>query len=94
MVGELNRFFADSGVPLRLDIFSRRWFYPHFDDEIKYGSLLYFHLRDKGVHIWEGRPVFPLHRAHGCGRGVHRRRRSRKRARDAGGRVSCRASRW
>ena len=57
MVGELNQFFAESGVPMRLDVFSS-WFYPHFDDEIKYGSLLYFYLRDKGVHIWEGRPCF------------------------------------
>ncbi len=57
MVGELNRFFTESGVPMRLDVFSS-WFYPHFDDEIKYGSLLYFYLRDKGVHIWEGRPCF------------------------------------
>ena len=57
MVGELNRFFDASGVPMRLDVFSS-WFYPHFGDEIKYGSLLYFHLRDKGIHIWEGRPCF------------------------------------
>ncbi len=57
MVNELNVFFADSGVPMRLDVFSS-WFYPHFDDDIKYGGLLYFHLRDKGVHAWEGRPCF------------------------------------
>ena len=67
MVGELNRFFTDSGVPMRLDVFSS-WFYPHFDDEIKYGSLLYFYLRDKGVHIWEGRPCFlsTAHTEDGC----------------------------
>lgn len=57
MVGELNEFFQASGVPMRLDVFSS-WFYPHFADDIKYGSLLYFYLRDKGVHIWEGRPCF------------------------------------
>ena len=57
MVETLNVFFAESGVPMRLDVFSS-WFYPHFDDEIKHGSLLYFYLRDKGVHIWEGRPCF------------------------------------
>ncbi len=57
MAGELNAFFAASGVPMRLDVFSS-WFYPHFDDAIKYGGLLYFYLRDKGVHIWEGRPCF------------------------------------
>ncbi len=57
MAAELNVFFAASGVPMRLDVFSS-WFYPHFDEEIKYGSLLYFYLRDKGIHIWEGRPCF------------------------------------
>ncbi len=57
MVGEINAFFDASGVPMRLDVFSS-WFYPHFDDEIKYGGLLYFHLREKGVHAWEGRPCF------------------------------------
>ena len=57
MVGELNTFFADSGVPLHLENFASL-FYPHFDDEIKHGSLLYFHLRARGIHIWEGRPCF------------------------------------
>ena len=57
MVGELNRFFADSGVPLHLENFASL-FYPHFDDEIRFGSLMYFHLRAKGVHAWEGRPCF------------------------------------
>ena len=57
MVGELNRFFADSGVPLHLENFASL-FYPHFDDEIKFGSLMYFHLRARGVHAWEGRPCF------------------------------------
>ena len=57
MVDELNAFFAASGVPMRLDVFSS-WFYPHFDEAIKYGGLLYFHLRDKGIHFWEGRPGF------------------------------------
>ena len=41
MVGELNRFFAESGVPLHLENFASL-FYPHFDDEIKFGSLLVF----------------------------------------------------
>ena len=57
MVGELNRFFKDSGVPLHLENFASL-FYPHFDDEIRFGSLMYFHLRARGVHAWEGRPCF------------------------------------
>ena len=57
MVGDLNKFFADSGVPLHLENFASL-IYPHFDDDIKFGSLMYFHLRAKGVHLWEGRPCF------------------------------------
>ena len=56
-VGEINDFCRTVGVPLRLEHFSS-FFLPHFDDDIKYGGLLFLHLRDKGVHIWEGRPCF------------------------------------
>jgi amino acid adenylation domain-containing protein len=57
MVRTLNDFLALRGVPLRVDEFSSM-FYLHFDDAMKYGSLLYFYMREKGVHIWEGRPGF------------------------------------
>ncbi len=57
MVGELNCFFEASGVPLHLENFASI-FYPRFDEDIKFGSLMYFHLRAKGVHTWEGRPCF------------------------------------
>lgn len=57
MVDELNVFFVESGVPLRLENFASL-FYPHFDDDIKHGSLLYFALRERGIHVWEGRPCF------------------------------------
>jgi iturin family lipopeptide synthetase A len=57
MVAELNAFFTRSGVPLHLESFSSL-FLPHFDDEIKYGGLLFLHLREKGLHLWEGRPCF------------------------------------
>ena len=56
-VGEINEFCQRAGVPLRLEHFSS-FFLPHFDDDIKYGGLLFLHLRDKGVHVWEGRPCF------------------------------------
>ncbi len=57
MLGTLNDQFRDEKVPLRLDHFTSLW-YPHFDSEVKNGSLLYYHLREKGLHIWEGRPCF------------------------------------
>ncbi|MBL9126512.1 MAG: tRNA (adenine(22)-N(1))-methyltransferase TrmK, partial [Verrucomicrobiales bacterium] len=53
----LNAYFAEHAVPVRLENFASVW-YPRFGAEVKYGSLLYFHLREKGVHIWEGRPCF------------------------------------
>jgi iturin family lipopeptide synthetase A len=36
----------------------RSMMYFVFQQEFKYSSLLFFHLRLKGLHIWEGRPVF------------------------------------
>ncbi len=57
MLGELNAYFERHQVPLRLEHFTSVW-YPHFGADVKYGSLLYYHLREKGLHIWEGRPCF------------------------------------
>ena len=56
-VTRLNTFFREQGAPVHLEHFSSL-FYPHFEPEAKYASLFYFHLREKGLHIWEGRPCF------------------------------------
>ncbi len=56
-VGEINDFCQQSGVPMRLEHFSSL-FIPRFADDIKYGGLIFLHLRDRGVHVWEGRPCF------------------------------------
>jgi natural product biosynthesis luciferase-like monooxygenase protein/amino acid adenylation domain-containing protein len=56
-VTRLNSFLRAQGVPLHIEHFSSL-FYFHFEPEVKFGSLLYFHLREKGLHIWEGRPCF------------------------------------
>lgn len=53
----LNEEFATAGVPLRV---------PHFSavagleyaPEIPHASLLWYYLREKGIHIWEGRPMY------------------------------------
>lgn len=57
MLGDLNRYFSAHQVPLHIEHFTSLW-YPHFGSEVKLGSLLYYHLREKGLHIWEGRPCF------------------------------------
>jgi amino acid adenylation domain-containing protein len=57
LVRRLNQDMANRGLPLRLETFSS-WFYLGMPAELKHGGLLYFHLREKGIHILEGRPCF------------------------------------
>jgi glutamate-1-semialdehyde aminotransferase len=57
LVGELNDFFGHVGAPLRLQHFSS-FFLISFERPSTFSSLLYFHLRDRGVHITEGRSAF------------------------------------
>jgi acyl transferase domain-containing protein/glutamate-1-semialdehyde aminotransferase len=44
-------------APVRVTTFAS-WFCFHVPPELPLGSLFYAYLRDKGVHIWEGRPGF------------------------------------
>jgi len=55
--GSLNAFLQENKLPLQIRHFSS-FFYVHFESDVKYGSLLYFLLREKGVHIAEGRTWF------------------------------------
>ncbi len=57
LADDLNGFLERSGVPLHLERFSSMM-YPHWDEGIKQGGLLYLHLRARGIHIWEGRVWF------------------------------------
>jgi natural product biosynthesis luciferase-like monooxygenase protein len=57
LAGELNSYFERNQIPMRMTWF-RSMIYFVFQQEFKYSSLLFFHLRLKGLHIWEGRPVF------------------------------------
>lgn len=54
---ELNGWFERERIPMRV-IWFRSMIYFVFQQEFKYASLLFFHLRLKGLHIWEGRPCF------------------------------------
>ncbi|MDB6121125.1 MAG: amino acid adenylation protein [Pedosphaera sp.] len=56
-VGELNRHFEAIQVPIRLPHFSS-WFVIEYAHDLKYASLLWYYLREKGVHVWEGRPCY------------------------------------
>ena len=57
MATELNDYFEKEQIPMRV-IWFRSMIYFVFQQEFKYSSLLFFHLRLKGLHIWEGRPCF------------------------------------
>lgn len=56
----LNDHFEKIQVPLRFPHFSAVAMIDYPSD-LKYASLLWYFLREKGVHVWEGRPcVFTL----------------------------------
>ena len=56
-VDRLNTLFEDAAVPLKSTRFSSMWML-NADPGLKYFGLLYYHLRLRGIHLWEGRPGF------------------------------------
>ena len=57
MVSTLNAFFDEAGAPLHIEHFGSI-FYFGFPSDQRFGSLFYYHLREKGIHIQEGFPCF------------------------------------
>jgi glutamate-1-semialdehyde aminotransferase len=57
MAAELNAFFASAGAPLEVRHFASLWKTSYTEPQ-PYGELLFCHLRDRGVHIWDGFPCF------------------------------------
>jgi amino acid adenylation domain-containing protein len=53
----LDNFFVERGVPSRIHHFAS-WFYFTFDSDARLASLLYYAMREKGIHIQEGYPCF------------------------------------
>ena len=53
----LNDYFELIALPIRLPHFSAYAVIEHAPD-LKYASLLWFFLREKGIHVWEGRPLY------------------------------------
>ena len=53
-VSAMNAFFEERHLPMRLQGFSALFFYD-FHPDLKYAPLLFYYMRDRGVHIWEGR---------------------------------------
>ncbi len=53
----LNEYFVRVGAPLRIEHFSS-FFLLCFESCQEFSSLFYFHLRDQGIHVTEGRAAF------------------------------------
>ncbi len=53
----LDAFFQARGVPARIHHFAS-WFYWTFPSDARLGSLFYYAMRAKGIHIQEGYPCF------------------------------------
>ena len=53
-VQRLNDYFTAIAVPIRLQTFGSVFYYD-FHPDLKHAGLLFYHLRDRGIHIWEGR---------------------------------------
>jgi iturin family lipopeptide synthetase A len=54
---QMNEWCEREQVPMRVTFFASMMYFV-FQQEFKYSSLLFYHLRLKGLHILEGRPCF------------------------------------
>jgi amino acid adenylation domain-containing protein len=57
LIARLNALLAANEVPTRIETFSS-FFYFSFPSDFRFGSLFYYHLRSKGIHLLEGFPCF------------------------------------
>jgi glutamate-1-semialdehyde aminotransferase len=57
LAARINACFEKHHVPSRVEHFASILFFG-FPSDQKLASLLFYHLREKGVHIWEGFPCF------------------------------------
>jgi glutamate-1-semialdehyde aminotransferase len=57
LVSTLNEYFSSVSVPLQLTNFASVMRVGYTKD-VPFGELLFVHLREKGVHIWDHRPCF------------------------------------
>ncbi|MCC7054600.1 MAG: amino acid adenylation domain-containing protein [Gemmatimonadaceae bacterium] len=57
LVLAMNAFADSAGVPVKVTRFSSM-FMINFAPGLKYASLFFYHMRLRGVHIWETRPSF------------------------------------
>jgi glutamate-1-semialdehyde aminotransferase len=57
MVTELNAHFDSVGAPIKIKHFASLW-KVFLTEDLPYGDLLFYYLRDRGIHILEGFPCY------------------------------------
>jgi amino acid adenylation domain-containing protein len=57
LIARLNDLLASNEVPTHIESFSS-FFYFSFPPDFRFGSLFYYHLRAKGIHLLENFPCF------------------------------------
>jgi amino acid adenylation domain-containing protein len=57
MIARLNALLKKNEVPTHIESFSS-FFYFSFPSDFRFGSLFYYHLRAKGIHLLENFPCF------------------------------------
>jgi amino acid adenylation domain-containing protein len=57
LVERLRKLFSDHGLTSRIESYSS-WFYFHLHNESPLAALLFYHLRERGIHIQDGFPCF------------------------------------
>jgi amino acid adenylation domain-containing protein len=57
LIARLNALLSANEIPTRIESFSS-FFYFSFPSDFRFGSLFYYHLRSKGIHLLEGFPCF------------------------------------
>jgi amino acid adenylation domain-containing protein len=57
MIARINALLAKNEVPTHIESFSS-FFYFSFPADFRFGSLFYYHLRAKGIHLLENFPCF------------------------------------
>ncbi|MFK7997106.1 MAG: amino acid adenylation domain-containing protein [Granulosicoccus sp.] len=57
LVKTLNSFFVETGAPIKINYFGSLW-RMEFEETSSYGDLLFYLIRDKGIHIYDRFPCF------------------------------------
>jgi glutamate-1-semialdehyde aminotransferase/aryl carrier-like protein len=57
LTGEINRFLEERGVKIHVPHFASQMFI-RVQEESELASLLFYHLRDRGIHVLEGFPSY------------------------------------